>query len=839
MYDIYIKNYYSPEDGTLVTDEETRLYSIPISQEDREYVLMEPSVSAELGKTGTFEFSVYPTHPYYHSFAQLRTIMRVVYDGDTIFRGRVLTIDNTFTGTKKIHCEGDMAFLLDSFQEGVKEERRSIISVQNYIEKVLNAHNQQMGESGEDDKKIYPGWIPGAYGSDVSEEQKLPNDERLFGSNSYEQSLNALETLTNEYGGFFRTRYDETEKKCYLDWFRLWFRDDTENGQPIAITQNMIDANSNSEVENIFTALIPIGSSEGEDIFIDGYATEVHGNNKRILVPQILDVFSEEELSTGYMTADVYDNAVRQYGIIYKTQNFSNADTKEKLFEYACEWIKNNYVGGITGYDLTAVDMHHVNNVVAKYLVGDRVGLKLPSDITGHDEYVSSESEDRIITIARTLLSVKYNLHNPEKNGYNAGIPSDILNREYGTKSTSKSSSSGGGGGKGAGAKAGGGRNNNKDQQKQEEERQKNLESIAWKFVINEKYNNDEYKVLLDKSESTAGDAMKAAAVYVKQVLDDPEIGEQELTTLVLDGRKAAVAAMDPAIVNKFKSNPELVKKIVDNPGFLKMMSDIDEYNNVVNSLVINAGAKAIELRGDSSMSADTVIEAMANMDITGNETVDELIQKGKDAINNSGAQPANTTFYVKSKPDIQGHESGELGLSKEGLANVNLDAGGNEGTGVASIGKDILSGKWLISMNQPLQWKDSGGTVHTLPNGTVNAKDVSSIEAASGNPIPSFNTKFAAIDEAMIGILHVGDLDAINANIENLTSRIANIDQLIARTVDSKLTTAERISADYIQAKVSIGVGSSPYQARWMNRRFMLSNGNTETIYFLGRAAE
>ena len=118
MYDIFIKNFY--ENGVLVTGER-RLYSIPISQEDREYVLTDPMVTCTAGKTGSFEFTIYPNHPYYHAIAQMRSIMRVKYDGDTIFRGRILTVDNSLKGAKKIHCEGDMAFLLDSYQMSSKK----------------------------------------------------------------------------------------------------------------------------------------------------------------------------------------------------------------------------------------------------------------------------------------------------------------------------------------------------------------------------------------------------------------------------------------------------------------------------------------------------------------------------------------------------------------------------------------------------------------------------------------------------------------------------------------------------------------------------------------------
>ena len=142
MYDIYI-NYYTNSAGSFVTSENL-LYSIPFDEEDPN-ALIEPIVKIEMGKTGSFEFSIYPDHPYFNAWHQMKTIMRVVYDGDTLFRGRVLTIDNSpMTGARKVHLEGDMAFLMDSQQEGVKDGKRAKQSLSSYFLQVLTKHNNQM-----------------------------------------------------------------------------------------------------------------------------------------------------------------------------------------------------------------------------------------------------------------------------------------------------------------------------------------------------------------------------------------------------------------------------------------------------------------------------------------------------------------------------------------------------------------------------------------------------------------------------------------------------------------------------------------------------------------------
>lgn len=813
MYDIYIKNYY--EDGVLIKDE-SRLYSIPISEEDYDYVLTDPTVSCELGKTGSFEFTLHPNHPYYHAIAQMRTIMRVEYDGYTIFRGRILTVDNTLAGAKKIHCEGDMAFLLDSFQMGIKEEDRPTISLSSYIVGILDNHNNQMSESGELDKCIYYGFCPGNYPSSFSEEQRVADRNDKFGSNSHEQSMNALEDLSKTYGGFFRTRYNPDDGRTYLDWCRHWFHKNLEESQPIAITQNVIDAQSNSEVDNIFTALIPVGKKEGEDIFINGYRTDIHGDNNRILVPQITRVYNASQLSNGYVTRELFEKAVDQYGIIYKVQSFPNADTQEKLWTYACEWIKDNYVGGITNYDLSAVDMHHVNGTVEKYIVGDCIQLTLPSDMTEHDEYTS----ERSITINRTLLSVKYNLHNPDKNSYTAGISSDILNREYGTASTSKSKSGGGGGGGGAGAKMGGAGNNQKKIGGDSEMTEQELEILANRYIISKKYNNALYQQLIDEDPTgaRAEAAEKASHVALMQDMRGTETltdGSKEerdygvATTLALDAAKGVLTFFTPVV--KILGSDEDGRKITE--------------MTASKSLEIDGYRRYLEVKGLPTYEEDPTIQKISE----GFDVISNAASVFIDPLNvfgfRSKKQGAEMTFTGGTKEDnketasING-ENGWLGIIKsvfgnDGSADESKATIVQDGTGTGSETVGKKNGQWLIQMNKPLQWEDDQGVIHTVDDGTIDAKDYAIITGAKS--IPSFTTKFAAIDTLYANTAKVGDLQVIQADITDLTGKVAKIDEIVASSIQSYFANISGLSVKTLTVTNTSGfyIGNQRYVAK------------------------
>ena len=325
MYDIYI-NYFMDDSSPNPVTTERKLYSIPIT-ENKENALTDPVVKTEMGKTGTFEFSVMPDHPYYNAWLQMKTVMRVEFSGETIFRGRVLTIDNQpMTGAKRIHLEGDFAFLMDSYQEGIPNDERTEKSLETYLSQVIANHNSQMNVNGSTHKKMTLGAVPGTYDQNgTPAEQRVHGDTRKYEENTWRQTTDALSSLQNEFGGYFRTRYDKANGVCYLDWLEQCFNP-TVNAQPIELTENLIDLNSVTEVDNLFTVLVPVGSSEGKPVYIDGYNGH---SGKAITVPEVAAYFVNsgraDELNRRYHSRTEYENAINNYGVIYKPQTFSNA----------------------------------------------------------------------------------------------------------------------------------------------------------------------------------------------------------------------------------------------------------------------------------------------------------------------------------------------------------------------------------------------------------------------------------------------------------------------------------------------------------------------------------
>lgn len=155
---------------------------------------------------------------------------------------------------------------------------------------------------------------------------------------------------------------------------------------------------------------------------------------KCLFVPEMSDFFTDEELNSGYHSKEEYDNAIKNFGLIYKAQKFSNADTVDKLLDYATDYVKNNFHGGLTSFTITALDKHLLGEMnKRKYMSGDRVRVIYPDPMTHTD-----------IERDLTIISADYDLYNPENNSYKVGIPDTTLNKVYGD--TSKSGSGGGSG---------------------------------------------------------------------------------------------------------------------------------------------------------------------------------------------------------------------------------------------------------------------------------------------------------------------------------------------------------------------------------------------------------
>lgn len=262
MISIYV-NKYNPIPNSAWSDgnTETLLFSIPNTNHDLKGFLT-ASVNCDVTNAGSFEFSMDNSSIWYNIWRHMKTLVRVEYDGETIFYGRVLTIDRDMFRSKTIHCEGGFTFFNDSVYLGKKNG--VTMSVNAYLSTLVNAHNEC--QEGVPEKQIFLGEVPGNYSNAIQENQKIKNDNQKFGEEGYKEVKQCLESLQSDYGGYMRVRYNSGDGKMYLDWLKLYFKN-TENTQGLAVATNVLDLTDTVEVNNIFTHVIPVGKNNK---YIDG-----------------------------------------------------------------------------------------------------------------------------------------------------------------------------------------------------------------------------------------------------------------------------------------------------------------------------------------------------------------------------------------------------------------------------------------------------------------------------------------------------------------------------------------------------------------------------------------
>ena len=108
--------------------------------EDDTRILLDPVLTREDSKAGSFEATVPLGNVAHSALQKLKAIVEVEQDGEPIWQGRVMSHDMDFYLNQKIYCEGELAYLNDSSMTPYKYEW---ITISEFLGKVLDSHNSQ------------------------------------------------------------------------------------------------------------------------------------------------------------------------------------------------------------------------------------------------------------------------------------------------------------------------------------------------------------------------------------------------------------------------------------------------------------------------------------------------------------------------------------------------------------------------------------------------------------------------------------------------------------------------------------------------------------------------
>lgn len=123
MYEVYLDDelLYYPGDETLV--------------------ILEPKLELADNKSGSFEFILPASNPFYDSIRELKSEVCVKKNGTGIFYGRCVSVEKDFYNKKSVICEGELAYLLDSIQE---PRRYQNYTIRSFLTSLIDSHNAQV-----------------------------------------------------------------------------------------------------------------------------------------------------------------------------------------------------------------------------------------------------------------------------------------------------------------------------------------------------------------------------------------------------------------------------------------------------------------------------------------------------------------------------------------------------------------------------------------------------------------------------------------------------------------------------------------------------------------------
>ena len=815
VYQIYI-NYFN-RNGSLVTTEEL-VYEIPYTS-GGDNIFVDPRVKNEMGKTGTFEFTVNYGHPYYDCWNQMKTMLRVTYYGVTIFYGRVLTIDvDRISGKKSIHCEGYLAFLMDSQFEGKTDDERPKISGSAYIDQLINNHNTQMGTTVNPPKTILRGYMPGSYGSTPVDQQVKVADSARYGSTGWQDTASAFSNLTGEYGGYLRTRY--SDGNVYLDWLDNYFNN-TEADRVIEVASNVINLNDSTEVDNIFTVVIPIGNKVNEGQTSD----KLYLSPRELYVKDIGNHFTDEELNRGYHRKADYLSSLDDYGIIYKMISFPNAETQTDLASWAWDWIRENYHGGITSFNATALDLKIIGEADNPLLAGDRVTVRYPIG--------NGDIRSQVLTI----VTAEYDLHHPEKNSYTIGIPDVRLNRTYGEKVNKKSSSSGGKG-------AGGGRGIKKPNTEESNDDDDEGNRINWKrHIITTSVNAEEYQAYKQKyGDEAAASIWKAAEIDLVQAESGNDRSKANIRSMIFNYKNGislveAGKVDGPVDVQRmydyeqayasvlfhttgdvdFKtrdkvlgSEPETLMSFKSGDRAYQMSMSALGINPTTGKIIRNSQKITTGVSGTTGTFAGAKIKLPGSAGEKVKKILDDATGELKGVVNADGTQALIEMFDPSTV--------GETGVTP--VKTVEQD-GKNGGSVAAGSGGDL--GGWKVTLNKPLTYTD-GGKTYTVPAGSVASTDFHITKTYD-----SLKAKLLVVDVLLADYAKIGTLEALKATVDTITSNKITAGTYVsaASMTCTNLFASNTVDAGVVKAGI-VNSDNSVNLGRCFNSAMFVEDGNT-----------
>lgn len=378
--------------------------------EDERYIITSPTLTMEINKSGSFEFTLPNTNIFYEKeIIPLTTLVKIHKNDSEFWRGRVISIEKDFYLNKKIVCEGELGFLNDyvltvdldlSQGEVITGALWDIISDQLDIEGyTTNTNSSRLINSG-----------------DYTEAQEEVLSKYIY-KGKLNEGDNVLDTLLNmvsQFPVFIKIGPDRKEcpssardPKNYpegVGLIRLYSLEnqDFKSNQTIEFGKNLLDLTEFIDAESIITLVDVYGKKQS-----NGYRYFI----KREVPYEYPNYPGFSTRISGFIQ---YDPFVERHGFVVKTLIFDELSKSTDLEKAAIDYLKKNMISNIS-IELSAFDLNSIDVNSDEFEIGQFVRIK--SDPHGID--------------TNTVCSkIVLDFENPENNTYSFGLKYKSLSEQ-------------------------------------------------------------------------------------------------------------------------------------------------------------------------------------------------------------------------------------------------------------------------------------------------------------------------------------------------------------------------------------------------------------------------
>lgn len=288
--------------------------------------VINPVITQEANKAGTFSFTIPPNHPKYSLIRKRLDLIEVYRDDELLFEG-VCTEDGTdFFNQRRIECEGSLTFLNDST---LRPAHRQGLTVRQLLTAYISEHNAAV----ESMKQFTVGIVT------VTD----PNDYITCFTNYNSTMSEIKEDMVDDFGGYLRTRKQNGTR--YLDYLAASPR---QNEQEIKLGSNLLDFSKTHDMAEVATVLIPLGAKLAE--------SSIEGLDERLTV-ETAAADTMHPSGADYVEST---GAIATYGRIEKVVTWDDVTTASNLLAKGEAYLQDvqfeNLVLEVKAFDLGLTD---------------------------------------------------------------------------------------------------------------------------------------------------------------------------------------------------------------------------------------------------------------------------------------------------------------------------------------------------------------------------------------------------------------------------------------------------------------------------------------------------